>query len=266
MIRVSARALDRDDRETFLARALVLAAGAFGTTRIVLRSLGQYDTPVPFACNAHTYVPCIHYRSIGRSGADRRHSLAQLSMIYDPTGDQGHLVQAQMYSYRSLLLFRLLTESRLPLRESLRVVRSVAPSLVIWVIQHEDSLADNQYCRLRRVGLPEGDVLEIVYVPDVASDRRRRAHERFMMRYMRRLGCWPLKTVRPPHGSSVHYGGQLPSTIEEKPLTTDRTGRLRGTRSVYVADGAALGYLPAKGSTFTLMANANQIGEHPGIR
>lgn len=262
MVRVSARALDRDDREMFLGRALILAAGAFGTTRIVLRSLGEYGTRVPFACNAHTYVPCIHYRTLGRDGADRRHSLAQLSMIYDPTGDQGHLVQAQMYSYRSLLLFRLLTESRLPLRESLRVVRSVAPSLVIWVIQHEDSPTGNPYCRLRPADAPEADVFEVVYVPDAASDRRRRAHERVMMRFMRRLGCWPLKVVRPPHGSSVHYGSQFPSTIEERPLTTDGTGRLRETRSVYVADGAALGYLPAKGPTFTLMANANRIGEY----
>ena len=49
-------------------------------------------------------------------------------------------------------------------------------------------------------------------------------------------------------------------TTEDKPLTTEPSGRLRGLRVVYIADGAAFAYLPAKGPTFTLMANAHRIG------
>jgi len=262
VVSVYARALDTDREVTFQARVLVLAAGAFGTTRIVLRSLGLYDLKVPFACNAHTYVPCICYRMIGAPVSERAHGLAQLTMIYDPTGDQQHLVQGQMYSYRSLLLFRLLKESRFPVRESIRFVRGLASSLVIWVIQHEDTSSSDQFCRLCRSDDSDADYLEISYVPREEAERRRRMNERLMIRYIRRLGCWPLSIVRPPHGSSVHYGGHLPTNSAEKPLTTEPSGRLRGTRSVYIVDGAALSYLPAKGPTFTLMANANRVGEH----
>ena len=49
-------------------------------------------------------------------------------------------------------------------------------------------------------------------------------------------------------------------TSDDRPLTTEPSGRLRGTHGVFVADGAALAYLPAKGLTLTLMANANRIG------
>jgi len=137
-------------------------------------------------------------------------------------------------------------------------MRALAPSFVVWVIQHEDSPRAGCHCVLRRDA--GGDLLEIIYQPAREIEQDEHAHERVMRRWMRRLGCWPLKSVHPGHGASVHYGSQLPMTTEDKPLTTERSGRLRGSRNVYVADGATLAYLPAKGLTFTLMANANRIG------
>jgi hypothetical protein len=257
-ISVSAKSLNGTSHETFMARRLVLAAGSLGTTRIVLRSLGQYDVRVPLTCNAHVYVPCLHYRGLGTEITDRRHSLAQLTMIYDPTGDREHLVQGQLYSYRSLLMFRLLKESPLPYREGLRIIRGLAPHLVIWVIQHEDYRSEDCYCMLRKNG--EADHLEIVYNPKQETLVQHRAYERAMRSALRRLGCWPLKSVHPGHGSSIHYGSQLPFSHEDQPLTTESSGRLRGTKYVYIADGSAFAYLPAKGLTLTLMANADRVG------
>jgi hypothetical protein len=259
-ISVRGESLDSQRHETFMARRLVLAAGSLGTTRIVLRSLQQYNMRVPLTCNAHTYVPCIHYRGLGTPAKDRCHSLAQLAMIYDPTGDREHLVQGQLYSYRSLLLFRLLKESPLAYREGLRVIRGLAPNFVILVIMHEDYRREDSYCLLRKNG--ETDHLEIVYRPTEETDAQHRAYERVMTSCLRRLGCWPLKTVHPGHGSSIHYGSQLPFTHEDRPLTTDPSGHLRGTRWVYIADGAAFAYLPAKGLTLTLMANGDRVGTH----
>jgi hypothetical protein len=104
-------------------------------------------------------------------------------------------------------------------------------------------------------------VLEIGYRQSADELRRQQLNERALMRFMRQLGCWPIKAVHPGHGSSAHYAGQFPLSTEDKPLTTDPRGLLRGTHSVYLADGCVLQYQPAKGLTFTLMANANRIGE-----
>jgi hypothetical protein len=259
-ISVRAESLDSRQHATFMGRRLVLAAGSLGTTRIVLRSLRQYDMRVPLTCNAHTYVPCIHYRSIGTPAMDRCHSLAQLAMIYDPMGDLEHLVQGQLYSYRSLLLFRLLKESPLPYREGLRIIRGLAPNFVILVIMHEDYRREDRYCLLRKNG--EADHLEIVYHLSEETEAQHRAYERVMISSLRRLGCWPLKRVHPCHGSSIHYGSQLPFSHEDRPLTTEPSGRLRGTRCVFIGDGAAFAYLPAKGLTLTLMANGDRVGTH----
>jgi hypothetical protein len=259
-ISVRAESLDSQRYETFMTRRLVLAAGSLGTTRIVLRSLQQYNMRVPLTCNAHTYVPCINYRSLGTAAKDRCHSLAQLAMIYDPTGDREHLVQGQLYSYRSLLLFRLLKEFPLAYREGLRLIRGLAPHFVILVIMHEDYRKEDSYCLLRKND--EADHLEVVCRSTKEADAQQRAYERVMISCLRRLGCWPLKTVHPCHGSSIHYGSQLPFTHEDRPLTTEPSGRLRGTQGVYIADGAALAYLPAKGLTLTLMANGNRVGTY----
>lgn len=259
-VRVYARSLGEGRERCFDARSLVLAAGALGTTRLVLRSLGRYGVPVPLACNHHGYVPCLRLRGIGRPARAHRHSLAQLTMIYDPTRDRRHLVQAQLYSYRSLMLYRLLNDSFLPFRESLRVLRALASSFVIFLAQHEDHPGPGKRCTLERQGGGEDDVLRIDYAVSEPETRAQRAHEKVMIRHLRRLGCVPLQSVPTVHGSSAHYGGQLPTTREDRPLTTEPGGRLRGTRAVYVADGAAFAYLPAKGPTCTLMANADRVG------
>lgn len=256
-VSVAAVSADGAVRREFRGRRLVLAAGALGTTRLVLRSLGAANRPVPLVCNAHLYVPCVHLRQLGRPHAVRCHSLAQLTMIHDPTGDGAHLVQAQLYSYRSLLLFRLLKEAPLPRREALWIMRSLAPSFVIWAIEHEDEPSPRSFCQLRSDG-----VLEAVHPPNRAVEQRRRQGEAALMRGMRRLGCWPIRRVHSGPGSSLHYGGQFPSCAGDEPLTTDSAGRLRGTRAVHVVDGAALRYLPAKGLTFTLMANADRVARH----
>ena len=85
--------------------------------------------------------------------------------------------------------------------------------------------------------------------------------ERLLLGFFRKLGCIPLKTIRPGHGSSLHYGGTFPIVPEsDDPLTCDRTSRLRATRAVYVADGSVFPWLPPKGLTFNIMANADRVG------
>src|SRR5262249_62354620 len=76
----------------------------------------------------------------------------------------------------------------------------------------------------------------------------------------RRLGACPLRKVRPGHGASLHYAGTFPIATEERELTCDRDSRLRGTRAVYLADGSIFPWIPPKGLTFNLMANADRVG------
>jgi choline dehydrogenase-like flavoprotein len=162
-----------------------------------------------------------------------------------------------MFSYRSLLTFKLMKELPLPFRDSRRMLQVLIPAFAILGIHHDERPAPGKTCLLRR-GAP--DRLEIRYAPSAAEEAAQRADERTLLGFFRTLGCIPLKTIRPGHGSSIHYAGTFPMTPEERPLTCDRDGRLRGTRAVYLADGSIFPWLPPKGLTFNIMANANRVG------
>jgi choline dehydrogenase-like flavoprotein len=265
-VSVTARNMDTGDHETFTGRALLLAAGALGSARIVLRSVGQPGDRVPLLCNPYTYAPSINIRMLGRTSRDRRHSLAQLSAVYRPGSRQdGGDVQTQVYSYRSLLMFRLLHEAPLATRDSLKIMRLLVSSMAILGINHDDRPTTAKYCTLDRDGDPEG-ALRIYYALSEAEEARIDRNERAVLRHFRRLGCWAIKRVRPGAGASIHYAGTFPMKAAPRGLTCDADGRLAVTRSVHLVDGSTFPYLPAKGLTFTIMANANRIGSMLGQR
>jgi hypothetical protein len=262
---VRARDTARDQVETHRARALILAAGTFSTARIVLRSLERWDARVPVLCNPYSYVPVLNLGAIGKPQTERRHSLAQLTAIYQPPDHSG-LVQTQLYSYRSLLNFKLIKEAPLGHREAIELFRVLTPLLGILGISHDDRPGPTKFGCLERGGEGRADRFEIEYRPTDEEQSRHRRHEAAVTSFFRRLGCVPLRLIRPGHGSSIHYAGTFPLSTSNRPLTTDRDGLLAGTRRVHIADGSVLRYLPAKGLTFTLMANARRIGANLAAR
>jgi choline dehydrogenase-like flavoprotein len=246
-------------REEHEAQALVLAAGTFGTARIVLRSLGRWGLRVPILCNPYTYAPTVNLALLGRAVADRRHGLAQLTAMLRVPGAGGRLVQAQVHSYRSLLTFKLMKEIPLGHRVSRQALQMLMPSFAILGIHHEDRPSAGKTCRLRRGG-DEPDVLEVRYQPSDDEVQTQRADERRLLGHFLRLGCLPLKVMRLGHGSNMHYAGTFPILAEGGDLTCDLDSRLRATRAVYLADGSVFPWLPAKGLTFNIMANADRVG------
>lgn len=260
-VRVLATTADGGGEEEHGAKALVLAAGTIATAWIVLRSLRSYDTPVPMLCNAYTYVPTLNLGMLGRSPRDQRYSLAQLTAMVEMPETPKRVVQAQLFSYRSLLTFKLMKESPLAYRESLRILRLLVPNVAILGIHHTDRPAPGKICVLRRGSGGAADRLEITYRPSATESQIQAADERVILRFFRRLGCLPLTRISPGHGASLHYAGTFPiRTSDTDKLTCDLDGRLRATRGVYLADGSVFAWLPPKGLTFNLMAIANRVG------
>jgi choline dehydrogenase-like flavoprotein len=262
MVEVEARHADTGERQLFRARYLILAAGTLSTTRIVLRSLNRYDVRVPILCNPYTYVPVLNIGMLGQAARDRRHSLAQVTGLYCPAN--GDVVQSQFYSYRSLLAFKLLKEVPLGCRNALGVLRVLMNALGILGINHADTRTPYKCCRLVRGEFDGPDSLHIDYELSAQEQRNHAVQERAVLRLFRQLGCWGLKRIHPGHGSSIHYAGSLPISVSDdgSGLSCDTHCRLRATRNVYLADGSVFPYLPAKGLTFSLMANADRVAKH----
>ncbi len=240
------------------ARALVLGAGALGTARIVLRSLDLYGTRVPLVCNPHTYAPLLNLAMLGRAAVEPCHSLAQL--CFAQTDAEAGITLGHVYSYGSLLLFRLVKDSPLAARESLRAFRLLRTALTILIVQHADAPSERKACALVRGTGGAPDRLAIDYALESDDERRIDRIERAILRAFRRLACVALGRVRPGHAASIHYAGTFPHSAEPRERTCDPYGLLRGTRAVHLVDGSTFASLPSKGLTFTMMANADRIG------
>lgn len=257
-VEVSAENTSSGAVEKFRARALILAGGTTSSARIILRSLGRYGQPVPLLCNPYTYLPAVNVGMIGRPARDKRHSLAQISGFYAPEGRDLGMVVTQLFSHRSLLTFRLLKEAPIAYQEGLKIMRLLTSAFAILGISHDDTMSPLRNCRLEQ---NDGGSDRLVVSYELSSEEKARhaSDEKKVMRFFRRLGCWPIKAIHPGYGSSIHYAGTFPMAAAGNDLTCDAACRVRATRAVYVADGSPFPYLPAKGLTFTIMANANRI-------
>lgn len=261
---VEVEAIDASTGEPrrFRARRLMLCAGAINSARLALHALGLHDVPVPMLCNPYRYLPCFALRMLGHAADDRRHSLSQLVALYAPPDDPGDVVPAQMYGYRSLLLFKLVKEMPLPPWAGLQVARLLMNALCIVGIHHSDAPHAGKTLRVRPPGREPLPVVHFEYAASDSERSRRRERERALVRLLRRLGLLPYARIDPGPASSIHYAGTLPMGDGDAPFGTHPDGRLRGAPRVYVGDSTTWRYLPAKGLTFTIMANALRVADH----
>lgn len=255
------RALDMItlQHRTFTCRKLVLAAGALGSARIVLRSFGERKR-LPFLCNAYSYLPCLVPSRIGKQPPRKNSGFAQLALFYDREAQGEGIAMGSLYSYRSLMLYRLLAETPLGYKPARQLMRYLVPALLILGIHHPQSPSPGKSIELiADPHAPTSDRLSIEYaLTPQESQRIARCEDQFS-RAMLTLGAVPVKRVHPPAGSSIHYAGTLPFGETGERFTLAADGRLNGTQTVFVADGSGFRYLPAKGLTLSLMANAHVV-------
>jgi len=253
------RRLDNGETEDFKARTLLLCPGVLGSARIVLRSSAS-DARLPILCNPYSYVPLLDWRHLGKAMPARRSGMGQLSVFHDLDGGHREVSMASLYTYRSLMLFRLVKEAPLNFSDARELMRYMLSGLTIAGIHHSERGGDGRQLWLESDSRsPTGDVLRAKYERSEMEKRDSELRDTKFMKFFRALGQLPLKQVNPGMGASIHYAGALPVSTEERPFHTSHEGRLHGTQRVWVGDASTFRYLPAKGISFTLMANAHRV-------
>jgi hypothetical protein len=158
------------------------------------------------------------------------------------------------------MLFRLLRETPLNFRDGRIAMKYLLPALIIGGIHHPETNGAGQFVALRlESNSKTGDILTAQYNRTAEKDRRVTEREAQYRKAMRSLGAYALKQVQPGHGASVHYAGVLPFSDKDAAFHLAGDGRLHGCNRVFVADGSGFKYLPAKGLTLSLMANAHDV-------
>lgn len=251
------------EKRSLRCRTLVLTAGALGSARIVLRSGGRPHTKLPLLCNPYTFIPCVQLAMVGKEAERKKLGLAQLSLILDEKRSQSGFSIASLYSYQSLMLFRLMGQVPfLGFSDARAVMRYLMSGLVIMGVHHPDEPTSRKYIQLvDDARFPTGDHLNASYVLDKAERSEFARRERKYVAAGRRLGIHAIKRINPGYGASIHYAGTLPFSHRDHSFTLSPSGRLHGTQNVYVADSSGFNYLPACGLTFSLLANAHIIAQ-----
>jgi hypothetical protein len=258
-VATTALSLETGERRIFHSRKLVLAGGPLATARIVLRSSpGGKDKHLPLLCNPYNYTPFLIPRLLGNAIPDNHIGFAQLSLFHNDGNRNDDIAMASLYSYNALMLFRLLKETPLNYRDGRIAMKYLLPALIIGGIHHPESSGDNQFVALKpKAETVTGDILFAEYNRSAAKDERVRQREAQYRKALRSLGAYALKQVQPGHGASVHYAGVLPFSESKDEFHLSANGKLHGYSRVHVADGSGFRFLPAKGLTLSLMANAH---------
>jgi len=246
----------------YRAKRLALCAGALNSARLALRSLPETGSTTTLLCNPYTYFPTIQWSRFGRATEDRRHSLAQLAGYLEGDDPSDGACSVQVYSYRSLLLFKLVKEMPLPAWAGLQVARALVNSMAIFGAWFADGLASSKTMTLGADRPGKAPSLAIRYALTPEETARRRRLEKKLKGLLPALGCQPIGQVDPGAAGSIHYAGTIPFANPVNPrFFTAPDYRLAHLNRVFVGDNASWNWLPHKGPTFTAMANARRVGE-----
>jgi hypothetical protein len=246
-----------NETKTFNCKKLVICAGTLSTARIVMRST-YTEQKLPFLCNPYKYFTMLQTSQLGKASDEPRTAFAQLAMYYDPSHTNYEVSAASIYSYRSLMLFRTIKEVPLNFRDARIIMQYLIPAISIMGVHHPDHRYVSKYVALEKdSATATGDRLNIEYMLSEDEENQANKRDKLYSKAMSKLGCITLKKLNPGYGASIHYAGCLPFSEEEKALTLHTSGRLHGYRNVFIGDGSGFRYLPAKGITLSIMANAH---------
>jgi len=261
---VALRSLDRAREESLPAVAVVLAAGALGSSRIVLESLAHAGRRVELSGlmdNRQVLMPFVNLRLVGKRFASASYQYHQLALAYEP-GNPRDVAHGLFTTLKTALVHPIVHALPGSLARGTAVLRNIHAALGLLNVNFADERRET--CRVGLERSASGaSRLAIHYQPDAGEPARVANALRSLRRMLLRLGCVaprPLTRWR-PMGASVHYAGTLPMTRDGGPFSCDAEGRLRGLEGVWVADGAGFPTLPAKNLTFTLMANATRMAQ-----
>ncbi len=251
-----------ETKHQFKAKKLLLGSGALGTARMVMRSLPEIKQ-LPLLSNPYLYIPTLNLKMLGKKLNSKKSSMAQAMMLIDLNGKQDQLVSIAFYTYQSLMLFRLVNESPLNYADNRILFQFLQSAFVIAGVHFADEATAQKKLHLQpNENSPTGDHLVAEYQLNEIENLQIDEYKKEVKKVLRKLGLIPIKSINPGAGSSIHYAGTLPFSKTEKLGFQSHEGRIYGTQNVFVLDSSGFNFLPAKGVTLSIMANAHRVVTH----
>lgn len=245
-----------DSAATFAyhAKMIILASGTIGSAKLVLQALGMIHQEIAFVSSPTMGFAVWLPERLGAAVAQEAFGLSQLSYTVRKSEDDTAAF-GNLFGTDGLLTSEFMRYLPLSRPAGIRFMRLLSPSLLLGncfvpgqFSQHSLSYRSDGTLHLR------GGYRDTL--PAFAADIKQRL-SRMFLRYGMVVLPNSFRLTTP--GEDVHYAATLPMRSTPELHQTKPTGEVAGLAGVYVVDGAALSALPAKGHTFTIMANADRI-------
>jgi choline dehydrogenase-like flavoprotein len=257
-IRINGRSLAGGDSRIFTARRVFLGAGLLETSRIILTSLGLFDTQFRVQHSDIFTIPLVRYRADRNVLDEKLHTLCQLVAEIDDETISPHPVHLQFYGYNQLYL-RLLIQRAGWLSPFCRpALRALVTRLFVVFGYLHSSVSSSLILRLRDTSDPQ---LLVHGRPNPLARRISRQIARRLFYNRGILRAVPIQSqlrLDLP-GGGYHSGGIFPMQRIANPLQTDRWGSMTSLPGVHIIDASILPEIPAGTTAFTVMANAHRI-------
>ncbi|PIN93060.1 hypothetical protein COU54_04455 [Candidatus Pacearchaeota archaeon CG10_big_fil_rev_8_21_14_0_10_31_24] len=253
-IEIFTKNISENIEKKYSAKYLIFASGSVNTVKILLKSFNLYDLPIPFITKTHYLIPSLQLSSLGHKGDVYRHSLCQLAFQDNRKNNKLGSSFSQIYSYKSLLLYKLLEQTPLPMPEAMSLISIFAPSFII-----VDTRFPSFLTLENRIVLKKSNSQDIIEILNEPKNKKYSKYFKEIKKFLFRLGLIPIKVVETPLGSTAHYAGGASFLDKNHPLGCEQNGRLMRSKRVYIADASTWRALPAKPLGLTIMANANRI-------
>ena len=252
--------------QRFTADRVLLACGAIGTSRLVMGSLGLFDTPAEVLESTQFMLPFLSGRSVADPRQSADFTLNQFNMIVKLTNDGHDLSLLHFYTYNSAFIAALpkLLQSRLARSPRAQLLRRLSIAL-----GYLPSWASPRFV-LRAHRLEEPESLPSVTLGQ-SGDGPGFVKNTMLRRVLRRvsssapfLDLWPvLPALRiSAEGKSYHWGAVFPHSERSRArFSSDTLGRVAPWTRVHLVDSSVFPTVPAMTFALTTMANAHRIAD-----
>lgn len=234
----------------FSAKKIFMAAGALGSARIILATLGRYDAPVSFQTSQ--MIACMLWLP-RRFGAAYENAFGMGQLGFKINGPR--MAYGNTYNAGLLPVSEYLNASGLPSWLGTPIFKTILSSCVVAHIAMDGSFSDH--------ALWLGGDGKFHIKGGRASDTMAEA-DRLKRVFGKSMGALGAKMIpgsfRPAEiGADMRYASVFPMQQEPWDLQTHPDGQLAGHQGLYVVDASAFTALSGKAPTLTAMANADRI-------
>ncbi|MHB1931103.1 MAG: GMC oxidoreductase [Acidimicrobiales bacterium] len=273
---VDARDLASGQLVRLEADRVFLAAGAVGTTRLVLASKQIYDRPVVFQEAGQFVLPVLSKTPTPDPRQRNDFVLNQFNVVVALDDVGKNISQIHFYPYNSAFFEALPKALQATMAEP--AARAIIKRISVG-LGYLPSWASPGFEITARRPSSSWELPPVMVAPrGFNASRARRADDLPMLtsvlQKLRRvapyLDLWPVasKTLWSGAGKSYHFGGSFPHSKapSDGKFATDVLGRLPGWDRVHLVDGSVFPTVPATTFTLTVMANAHRIATRAAAR